>query len=275
VTNIAFGPRLIGTPTGTLRSAILVKPTKAIEHAQPLIGEPGTVYERALEQHAVLRKTLGYFGVETIVLESHSGDPYETSAVDAAIGFEDGAVLMRPTSMVRRGEADRMKAEFARIDVPLAGHLVAPALLDGGDVMLAGETAFIGVGSRGNALGRSGFGEIARAHGYRPVEVTLAEGVPCLRAVASAVAHDTIVVGAEKADPAAFAGFNTIVLARGEENGAGVLCLGERHAIADIRFISALSTMRKAGITIEAIDLYEFGKLGITPAMLALALKRD
>lgn len=275
MTNIAFGPRLIGTPTGTLRSAILVKPTKAIENAQPLIGEPGTVYARALEQHAVLCKTLGYFGVETIVLESHTGDPYETSAVDAAVAFEDGAVLARPTSMVRRGEADRMKAEFARIDVPLAGHLVPPALLDGSDVMLAGETAFIGVGSRGNALGRSGFGEIARAHGYRPVEVKLADGVPCLRAVASAVAHDTVVVGAEKADPAAFAGFNTIVLARGEENGAGVLCLGERHAIADIRFISALSTMRKAGIAVEAIDLYEFGKLGITPAMLALALKRD
>jgi hypothetical protein len=33
--------------------------------------------------------------------------------------------------------------------------------------------------------------------------------------------------------------------------------------------------MRRAGIAVESIDLYEYAKIGITPSMMALALKRD
>ncbi|HKU81783.1 MAG TPA: hypothetical protein VJP76_06390, partial [Candidatus Tumulicola sp.] len=189
-----FGPRLIGSPTGSLRSALLVKPNRSIERAKPRIGEPGVVYERALEQHAVLAKTLRYYGVETVELEPHGEDAYESAVADAAVAFEDGAMLMRPTPMGRRAEADRTEAEFARLDVPLAGHVVAPGLLDGGDVLLIGKTAFVGAGRRGNALGRAGFSSVARAHGYRVVEVPLADDAPALCAVAGAIAADAVVL---------------------------------------------------------------------------------
>lgn len=271
---VQFGPRLVTTPTGRLQAALLVQPSPEIESAAPLIGEPGAVYARALEQHNVLRTTLEYFGVKTTVVESRGADPYETAAADAAVAFEDGAVLMRLTPLSRRAEVDRMQAEFARLDVPVAGHISAPGLLDGNDILLAGSTAFVGVGSRGNQLGRSGFAGLARAYGYRVVEVKLGDGVRALRAVAGAAASDTIVVGTGKVDHAAFGGFRTIVLEQGEEQAAGVLPLGDRHVIADIRFRTALSAMRRAGITVEALDLYEFTKLGVTPSMLALALRR-
>lgn len=274
-TKVTFGPRLVVSPTGRLRSVVLVRPNSAIERAEPLAGEPGAIYSRALEQHDVFRSTLEYFGVETTVLESHSGDPYETSAADAAVAFGDGVALMRPAAMSRRAEADRMQAELTRLDVPLAGHVTGPGLLDGTDVILAGETAFIGAGSRGNVEGRNGFAQLARAHGYNVVEVKLAANASSLRAVAGAVARDTIVVGDGAADLAAFEGFKTIVLERGEERAAGALCLDERHVLADIRYRTALSQMRRAGIAVEAIDLYEFTKIGLTPSMLALVLKRE
>jgi dimethylargininase len=274
-TAVGFGPRLVATATGRLRSAILVRPNAGIERTGARIGEPGAIYARAFEQHDVMRSTLEYFGVETIVLGSHASDAYEVSAGDAAVVFEDGAVMMRPTAMSRRGEADRMQAELAVLDVPLAGHIASPGLLDGDDVILAGETAFIGVGSQGNEHGRAGFAKLAQSHGYRVVEVKLAPDVLALRSVASAVAEDTIVVGSDKADIAAFAGFRTIVLERGEELAAGVLCLGERHVLADVRYRTALGQMRRAGITVESIDLYEFAKLGVAPSMLALVLKRE
>lgn len=272
---VHFGPRLIGKPTGTLRAAVLIRPTRSIEQAKTRPGEPGAVHAWALEQHAILCKTLGYFGVETIALDSQGEDPYESAAADAAVAFEDGAMLMRATSMSRRGEADRMKAEFARIDVPLAGHITAPGLLDGSDVLLVGETAFVGAGKRGNELGRTGFTQVAQAHGYRVVQVPLADDVPALRAVVGAVSRDTVVLGGDKVDRTAFEGFKTIVLDRGEEYAAGVLPLGERHVIADLRYRTSLARLRKAGLVIEALDLYEFTKIGITPSMLVLALKRD
>ncbi|MBV8655520.1 MAG: hypothetical protein JO160_05695, partial [Candidatus Eremiobacteraeota bacterium] len=192
-----------------------------------------------------------------------------------AVAFEDGAVLMRPTSMTRRAEADRLKAEFAHIDVPLAGHITAPGLLDGSDIVLAGTTAFVGVGKRGNELGRSGFAQVARAHGYDVVEVKIEASVPSLRAVVSPVAKDTLAIAANCVDVAQFSGFKTIVVEPGEELAAGVLTIGDRHVLADIRYRTALRAMRSAGITVEAIDLYEYGKLGLTPSMLVLPLKRD
>jgi dimethylargininase len=273
--HVAFGPRLVASPTGRLLAALLVRPSPNIENATPLLGEPGTVYGRALEQHGVLCATLEYFGVETIPVDSRGADPYEANAGDAAVAFEDGAVMMRLSALSRRAEVDRMGVEFARIDVPLAGHIDAPGLLDGNDVVLAGTTAFVGAGARGNELGRSGFEKIARSHGYRVVEVKLADGVPALRSVAGAVAADTVVVGAGKADTTAFDGFKTILIDPAEAQAAGVLVLDERHVLADIRYRTALTAMRRAGVTVEAIDLYEFGKLGMTPSMLTLALRRE
>ncbi|HEY1977853.1 MAG TPA: hypothetical protein VGG89_14975 [Candidatus Baltobacteraceae bacterium] len=269
-----FGPRLIGSPTGTLRAAVLVRPNRSIEHAKPLPGEPGTVHAWATDQHAILCKTLAYFGVETVILDTHGDDPYETSVCDAAVAFEDGAMLMRPTAMARRGEADRLKSHFSHIDVPLAGHITAPGLLDGTDVVLVGHTAFVGTGKRGNDIGRGGFAQVAQAHGYRVVEVKIDPNVPSLRAVVGAIAKDTVVIAADRVDSSAFEGFRTIVLERGEELAAGVLPIGDKHVIADIRYKTALTTMRRAGVTVEAIDLYEYGKIGLTPSMLVLALKR-
>ncbi|MBV8149826.1 MAG: hypothetical protein JO092_12090, partial [Candidatus Eremiobacteraeota bacterium] len=186
-----------------------------------------------------------------------------------------GAMLMRPTSMSRRSEVERLSAEFARIDVPLAGHVAAPGLLDGGDVLLVGDAAFVARSSRGNDLGREGFAQVARAHGYKVVEVGLGPAAPPLRCVAAAVARDVVVLAPDHVDHSAFAGYTTIVLERGEELGAGVLALGERHVLADIRYRTSLRRLRAAGVAVEAIDLYEYCKIGITPSMLVLALKRD
>ncbi|MGC2131504.1 MAG: hypothetical protein WA629_15570 [Candidatus Aquilonibacter sp.] len=275
MTTINFGPRLVGTPTGKLRAAMLMKPTATLEQAMPMPGEPGAVYARALDQHEILRKTLAYFGVDTIVLEPRGEDPYETAIGDAAVVFEDGAMVMRPSAMSRRAEADRFESECSRLDIPIAGTIAAPGLLDGGDVLLVDRTAFLGRSTRGNAIGRAGFTAVARAHGFDVIEVALAPDVPALRSVASAVARDTVVIAPDKVDAAAFAGFRTIQLELGEERAAGVICLGEHHVIADARYRTALARMRKAGIVVEGIDLYDFEKVGITPSLLALALKRD
>src|SRR5580700_487084 len=112
---LSFAPQLVTVPTGRLRAAVLVRPGATIENASPLIGEPGAIYARALEQHGVLRRTLEYFGVETTVLEPHGDDPYQVAAADAAVAFADGAALMRLTAMSRRAEVDRLETQFARL----------------------------------------------------------------------------------------------------------------------------------------------------------------
>lgn len=271
---VSYGPRLAAHPTGALRAAMLVAPAPAIENARPLQGEPNAIYPRALAQQEILAKTLRYFGCEVTLLESASTDPYACAIVDAAVVFENGVVIMRPSSMVRRPETAWLEAEFSKRDIPIAGHLSAPGLLDGSDVLLVGATAFIGVSARSNSLGRSGFAQIAKAHGFEVREVQLRETAP-LRALAGALSSDSLVLAPpESIDHSPFAGFKVFTAPLGAARGAGVLNIGDHHVLANVRYPNVIDMLRRGGVVVEAIDLHDFGRVGIPPSMLALDLKR-
>ncbi len=271
--NIACGPRWVASATATLRAALLVRPAPALERLTPLPGEPSPIFSRAFEQHVILEKTLRYFGVQTTVVET-AGGALSVAAADTAIVFEKGAVMMRNSVLHRPDEVADMRAQFGRLGVPVLASIEPPGSIDGSEVLLMANTAFIGVSKRSNALGRAAFSQIARGYGIDVVEVPMSTDAPPLRSVASPVSQDTVVVAPAGFDRAAFRGFNTIVLDRGEELGAGVFALGERRVIANLRFRTSLRKMRQAGIAMEAIDLHEFGKVGITPSMLVLPIQR-
>lgn len=274
-TNTSWGPRLAANPTGALRAAVLVAPPAAIERARPVPGEPNALQPRAAAQQAILMKTLRYFNCEPTLLEPHTNDPYASAIAEAAVVFENGAVMLRPSSMTRRPEVAWLEGEFVKIDVPIAGHIAAPGLLDGSDVLMAGNTAFVGLSRRSNSLGRGGFAQIARAHGFNVVEVQLAETVASLRAVAGVLASDSVVLaGPHLIDHKRFAGFKIVTAPLSDELGAGVLNLGEHHVLADVRYPRVVDAIRKSGVVVEAIDLHDFGRVGITPSMLVLDLKR-
>ncbi len=272
---VSYGPRLAAHPTGALRAAMLVAPTPAIENARPLSGEFNAIYPRARAEQEILAKTLRYFDCEVTLIEPESADPYACAVADSAVVFENGAVIMRAASISRRPEAAGLEAELALRDIPIAGHIAAPGLLDGSDVLLCGSTAFIGVSKRSNSLGRGGFTQIAKAHGFAVREVELRDPSAPLRALASALSADTVVLAPENSiDHAAFEGFKTFVAPLGHERGAGVLNLGEHHVLANVRYPSVIDMLRRGGIVVEAIDLHDFGRVGIAPSMLALDLKR-
>ena len=274
-TTTTWGPRLVASPTGALRAAVLVAPPPAIEYARPLPGEPNAIHTRALAQQAILIKTLRDFSCEVTLLEAHTTDPYASAVADAAIVFENGAVLLRPSSMTRRPESAWLEGELVKHDVPIAGHIAAPGLLDGTDILMAGDTAFIGLSKRSNSIGRAGFANVAKAHGFKVVEVRLADSVPSLQAAAGVLAADSVVLAPPHLiDHAAFSGFKTFVTQPGDELGAGVLNLGDHHVLADMRFPRVNDKLRKGGIVVEAIDLYDFGRVGISPSMLVVDLKR-
>jgi dimethylargininase len=271
---VHYGPQLNSSPSAALRRALLVVPTAAIENARPLAGEPNAVHSRAVAELAIFAKTLRSIGCEVIEAEGHSRDPLGAAAADLAVVFGSGAAIMRPSSPDRRADTAWIEERFETGDVPIAAHLAAPGLLDGTDVVLAGRTAFIGVSKRSNALGRDAFAHIAQAHGYTPVEVRLSPEAPSLRSVCGVLSEDSLVVAVERVDRTAFAEFDVVEAVQGDELGAGVLNVGFRHVVADVRFPRVVDALRKAGVHVEAIDLYDFGRVGLTPSTLALDLRR-
>lgn len=281
-----FQAPFVTSDSALLRGVVVVRPTAAHALVRPLYGESNAITERALEQYGVLLGRLSARGIKTIEAEPTEGLPTSAFCSDGAVLFADGAFLMRPSDLSRRGEIAPLEAVLARANVPIVGRIEAPGLLDGGDVIVAGDTLFIAVSTprrseqgiavsgHGNALGREALAAHARGLGLRVVEVSVAAEVRRLRSVASLVDERTILYARDLVDGAGFPGFETIVAPRGEDYGAGVLALGQRRVLANLRFRETIPRLRAAKFAVDAIDLWEFGKIGATPSSMVLALKR-
>lgn len=282
-----FEAPFVRSDAGTLRGVVVVPPTGALAQIQPLHGESHAIADRASEQFGVFVSRLGAYGIKTIAAEPDERAPLGCLCADGAVVFADGAFLMRPSDLKRRAEIAALEAALARARIPIVGRIEAPGLLDGGDVMLAAGTLFIALSRprqaetgiphsvHGNALGREQLAAYARARGLAVSEIVMAAEVKRLRSVAALVDAETVLYAAGLVDGDAFAGLQTIVAPRGEDYGAGVLPLGNRRVLANLRFRETIPLLRKAKIAVDAIDLWEFGKIGATPSSMALALKRD
>ena len=262
---------------GKCVAGLVVSPSSAIESAVPLQGEPNAFLDRALDQHAVLRRRLEAFGVELRIVES-GATGFGAAATDLAVVVDSGAVLMRPSDLGRRPEVAVVDTLLTEAGVTVLGRIDAPGLLDGGDVIVTSEKIYVGVphgegrfARRGNVLARR---QLAALTGRELVEVPVSARFPRLRSVVSIVDDKTVVIGADAVDADAFSDMKRIVLPRGEEYGASLLVLSPRRVIANLRFLETPAILRKAGIRLESLDMWELGKLGIAPASLMLAVKR-
>ena len=110
---------------------------------------------RIAEEHRALRAALADLGAEVVVAETASDGNLDAVYVyDPALITDEGAILLRPGKIERRGEVDAMRADFAAAGVPIAAELSAPALAEGGDTLwLDPTTLVVGLGYRTNATG--------------------------------------------------------------------------------------------------------------------------
>jgi dimethylargininase len=269
---------------GVLREALVVGPARSLEREPPVQGESAPIIDRAMEQHEIFTGRLRAAGVTVTVLDSPL--PLGSPAGDLAVFFRDGAFLMRPTDPARRHEVAVLEALLDTLKIPVIGRIEAPGLLDGGDVIVTGHTVFLGVPheregligvpkvAHGNALGRAQVRAFAAIVGLKTVEVSIAADVRRLRSVVSLIDQDTVLYAPRLVVGSPFEKLQKIEVPAGDDYGAGVLPLGRRCVLANLRFGSVVPLLRKARFHVDAIDLWEFGKLGMTPSFLALALKR-
>jgi dimethylargininase len=266
---------------GALAGAVVLRPCAAVDRLPPVAGEPSPIASRAIEQHAILVRTLRDRGVTVHALEPQTESPTESLLADCALIFPSGAIIARPSQIERRAEVAAIERALGELGIPIIGRITAPGLLDATDVAIAPDAVFIGaplpgagLRARSNALGRAQLAALVTELGYRAVEIAVAADVPRLRDVLSVIASDTLVVAPDKVDLGSLNGFRTVELPRGEEFAAGVLALGERRVLTNLRFRESLAILRAAKIGVEAIDLWEFGKAGFGPFSLVLAIKR-
>ena len=271
----------VQSDAGALSGALVLTPTAAVDRLPPLQAEPWPIGSRAIEQHAILVRTLRDRGVDVNVIPAVLNTPTEPLIGDCVVMLAGGAVIARPSAVERRHETAEVERALGDLGIPVIGRIEAPGLLDGDDVAVAGDRVFVGVPqagaglrARSNEFGRRLLAAIVEAQGGNVLELAVAPSVARLRNVFSLIGADTILAAPERVDLVPVRDMKIVEVPRGEEHAAGVLAFGERRVIANLRFRESIKLLRKAKIEVEAIDMWEFGKAGVGPFALVVAIKR-
>jgi dimethylargininase len=211
---------------------------------------------RAREQHAAYRACLRELGVCVIELPAEDQYPDAVFVEDPAVVVDEVAVIARSGAESRRGEADSIARELAKYR-PLV-WMDAPATLDGGDVMRAGRTLFVGRSARTNAAGIVQLAAAVEPHGYRALPVGVC-GCLHLKSAASWLGEDTVLVHRPWVDAGAFAGMRLIDVPEGEEEGTNVLLVGDTVLVAR-GFPETAARVEVLGRNVRMVDNSELRK---------------
>ena len=176
---------------------------------------------------------------------------------DTAVVTRDVAVLARPGAIVRRGESVAMEPILAA-HRPVR-HIESPGTLDGGDVLLVGTHALIGISDRTNEAGAQQLGEILGEHGHTWQTVPVAAGLHFKSSV-NLVDEKTLLLTAGFARDQALAGYAQIVVPDHESYACNVLLLNGRLLIPS-GYAETRRRLERLGREIIELDTSEFRKM--------------
>jgi len=155
----------------------------------------------ARAQHAAYEAALEAAGCTLRRLPPLDDMPDSVFVEDAAVVVDELAVIARPGAASRRAEtASVAEALRAYRDVVA---IEEPGTLDGGDVLLLGESVFVGLSARTNAEGARQLRELLEAYGYN-VRTVSVEHALHLKSAATRVGRDKVLLNPQWIDRALF-----------------------------------------------------------------------
>lgn len=219
------------------------------------LGRPD--FGRMLAQHGAYVALLRELGLEVEVLEALPGHPDAYFVEDVAVMTPQVAVITRPGAPARRGEEESMVPVLARYR-PVA-RIQAPGTLDGGDVLLAGRQAFIGLSERTNLEGARFLGAVLEGQGFTWTPVEVGEGLH-LKSSVNALGDDTLLLAPAFAERPEFKGFRRLVVDPAEAYAGNTLWING-HLLVPDGFPRTLDLVSGLGMPIHLVDTSEARKM--------------
>ncbi|MEO8369576.1 MAG: arginine deiminase-related protein [Candidatus Solibacter sp.] len=208
---------------------------------------------RAQQQHQAYEGCLRELGVDVIALPAEAGYPDAVFVEDAAIVLDEVAVMTRLGAVSRRGESTSLAGALEPYRT--LHWMTDPATMDGGDVLLAGKTLYVGVTARSNAAGIAQLAAVVEPFGYH-VHPVVVHGCLHLKSACSYLG-DAVMVYRPWVDVAAFAGLRLVDAP--EESGANVLDVGGTVLVASTAPKTA-ELLSKMGKQVSVLDNSELMK---------------
>jgi len=212
--------------------------------------------ERARAQHREYESRLSEAGFAVLRLPADPSYPDSVFVEDAALAFEQVAVVTRPGAEARRGEIEAIAEILGRLRAVV--RIEAPATLDGGDVLTVGRKVYVGQSSRTNAEAIRQLREILHPLAYSVEPVTVVECLH-LKSAATVVGPNLLLVNPAWAPELLFEGLERIEVDPAEPGAANALRLGE-SVLIPASFPRTRALLEARGITVNSIDVSEIQK---------------
>ena len=188
-----------------------------------LVRQPIDI-QLARRQHRAYEEALTGIGCQVQHMPASPELPDSVFVEDAAVVFDELAIITRPGAISRRPETTSV-ADALRPYRPLF-MIDAPGTVDGGDVLQVGNIVYVGLSSRSNAQAIGQMQTILSQFGYqvRSVEVN---GFLHLKSAVTQLAEDILLVNPAWVEPRIFENIQVVAVDANEPYGANALWIGE------------------------------------------------
>lgn len=244
------------------RIAFVRVPSKNLDEAQLTHIEREAVDgDLAAEQWEAYVELLERYGWETREVTAAETLADAVFTEDQVVILDDVALLTRSGAASRRPELPGVRAAIADAGF-VTEEVDKPATLDGGDVLVNGDTVFVGASGRTNAAGIRALRRFATGLGYRVVAVPV-RGALHLKTVATALPDGTVVAWLDAFERPELLGR---VVGVPEPLGASVLPLDGETVLVSAAAPETAALIERLGYAVETLDISEFEKLegGVT-----------
>jgi dimethylargininase len=227
-----------------------------------------------IRQHGALRAAIARFGCEVIEVPELDGHPNSVFTRDVALCTPEGHVKLRMGLPARRGEEAWMSRALESLGEPCIGEIEEPGTVEGGDVILAGTVAFVGLSARTNRDGARQIVAILERMGYE-VRMAPVEGYMHIGGAMSVIGLDRVLCCSGVFPDGFFRDFDVIEVPAAGPSTGNVICLDERELIANAaENAPVIDKLERRGITVHGLDLSEFRKGAGGPTCLILPVER-
>jgi len=211
---------------------------------------------KASAQHAEYERLLQELGCTVERLAAGPDMPDSVFIEDIAVVLDEIAILTRPGPESRRAEGPAV-AEALHSYRSLA-RIEPPGTMDGGDVLVAGRSVFVGCSGRTNAAGIDQMRQLVAPLGYdlRPVSV---RGCLHLKSAVTAASDETLLMNPAWARTEEFRGFDHIDVDPGEAHGANIVRVMKR-LLYSAAFPRTRERLQRRGFEVMTVDVSEIAK---------------
>jgi dimethylargininase len=211
--------------------------------------------ELARSQHTAYADALTASGWAIRAAPAADDCPDSVFVEDTVVICEDLAVLTRPGAAVRRPEVDGVAQTVRSLGLRTA-RVEEPGTLDGGDVLQAGSTVYVGRGGRTNGEGIRQLRALLAPLGRTVVGVPLGK-VLHLKSAVTALPDGTFLLLPELVPAELFPAVRPVT----EEGGSHVVPLGGDRVLIAASAPRTAELIEDLGFTPVVVDISEFEKL--------------